>query len=119
MSEEIPHNGKISPTMSVTDVIVLLSRGNPGAVNVMAMMVKRAGADVAAQANKFFLLLDLDDMNIRGDMIWIGFKDFADKNLDVFEAAIKARDPKLVAVINAERGPGRVDQAVTSGASFR
>jgi hypothetical protein len=41
-------------------------------------------------------LLDLDDMNMRGSQIWVGFKNHCEGEIDVFLDAVKNRDPELV-----------------------
>jgi hypothetical protein len=107
----MPAKGKILATMSMLNVMALMGEGNPGALRVLSGLAQRP--------NGFMRVLDLDDMGMRGDMIWIGFKDFAGEDLDVLDAALRVRDPKLVAVVNREmeQEPGRVDRAVTSGAS--
>lgn len=100
---------EIQPTDSIQDVLVLLSEGNPGAARVLVEIYKD-GPD------GFLALMDLDDMNIRGSQIWLGYKDFAGQDLGKFISAIKSRDPELVRTINENTMPGGW-RAVTSGAS--
>ena len=78
---------------SISDAIVKMSEGNPGAVRVLM--------DLLQSGDGVMLILSLDDMNIRGSSIWIAFKDFAGQDLEVFKAAIQARDPEMVRVVNA------------------
>lgn len=112
---DIPKDAKISPNMSVLDVVVLLSQGNPGAATVLAAMWKKGEEEGLVR------MLDMDDMGIRGDMVWIGFKDYAESDLDRFMDGLRARDQKLVDAVNREMEmePGRTDRAVRAGASFR
>jgi len=98
---------RIELTDSVMDVLMNMSEGNPGAITVLAEMLNRDG---------LMDILTLDDMNIRGSQIWLGFKDFAGEDMDVFMAAIKERSQDMVNKINEMSGPG--EQAVRSGASF-
>lgn len=118
--EEIPHNGKISPMMTIIDIITLLSQGNPGAVNVMGAMFRAAGSDVEKQAEAFMHLLNLDDMALRGDMIWIAFKYHCGMDMDRFKDCLTKRDPAMVKAVNdliVQDEPDRKDRAVCSGAS--
>lgn len=112
---DIPHNAKLTPDMTVEDIVVLMSRGNPGAVNVLVNML-RLGAEEG-----LIRILDMDDMGIRGDMVWIGFKDYAGSDLNKFMDGLRDRDQKLVDAVNREMEaePGRQDRAVQAGASFR
>lgn len=85
---------KLSDT--VTDAIVKMAQGNPGAITVL-MQILSSGP------HGFLLLLDLDDMKIRGSSIWVGYKDFAREDLDAFMFSIESRDPEMLRVIEAER----------------
>jgi hypothetical protein len=87
---------------TVTD----LAEGNPGALNVIMLLLND---------NRGFIdLLSLDDMNIRGPQIWIGYSDYCERNIEAFRAAVRARDPELVECINSEYAD---EQAVVGGAS--
>ena len=104
---------KIGIDMSVVDVMMLMSEGNPGAISVMAEILKKD------PANGLMYILDLDDMNIRGTQIWVGYKDYCNQNLDEFMKCVGDRDHKMVGVINAEGKLGNHEEiAVTSGASY-
>ena len=64
------------------------------------------------------LLIKLDDMNIRGSQIWLGYSDVCHKNMDLFVEKIKNRDPEMVAYINKNHeAHGTQEMAVVSGAS--
>lgn len=81
---------------SVMDVLVKMAEGNPGAVTVMTQILEH-------EKDKGPLrLLSLDDMNIRGSQIWVGFKDHCESKIEVFVKAIKDRDPAMVETINRE-----------------
>ena len=108
MSNDRP---KISLQDSLVDIIVKMSERNPGAVEVLSGLAKEFGDDGT------MLMLNLDDMNIRGSRIWLGFKDFAGQNMEVFRAAILSRDAEMVRIINAA-GREQDEQAVERGASF-
>lgn len=90
-------------------VIMEMSEGNPGALMVLMQMLS---------LGEFVLILSLDDMNIRGTQVSIGFKDFAKQDWVVFLEAVKKRDPAMVEVINNEGRRGNHPWlAVTYGAS--
>jgi len=104
---------EISLNSTLTDLMVLMSEGNPGAVTVMVAMIKED------PSLGMIHIISLDDMNIRGTQIWIGYKDYCDKDIKKFIEAIKKRDPAMVDVINREGLNGNhKEMAVTSGASF-
>ena len=97
--------------MSWVDIVVVLSEGNPGAARVLADIIKED------QVEGIHLCLHIDDMNLRGPQIWVGFKDHCGQDVDVFKAAIIDRDSEMVATINKECGGE--EKAVTSGGSYR
>ena len=98
---------KIEGTDTAKDIMMKMSQGNPGALNVMCMMLKEHGAEA------ILTLLDLDDMNMRGPSIWVGYKDWAGCDLEKFMEAAKGRNPEMVAKVKEE---GYL--AVTNGGSF-
>jgi hypothetical protein len=83
---------EISLHMSMIDVAVVMSEGNPGALTVICNMLKHPDG--------LFHLLHLDDMNIRGTQIWIGYKYYCDELLDEFVKCVIARDKEMIAKIN-------------------
>lgn len=103
---------------STQSVIVKMSEGNPGALTVLVDMLKTQ--DPTALMN----ILSLDDMNIRGSQIWVGYKDHCGSDMDKFIQAVKDRDADMVETINRECYHPEIDndgykhRAVTSGASF-
>ena len=108
----------IKLSSSTTDVLVQMSEGNPGAITVLMELLKRD--DPAA----LMTLLSLDDMNMRGPQIWVGYKDHCGEDIEKFAQCINDRDAEMVAAVNAEcyqpelKYDGYDEQAVTSGASF-
>lgn len=98
---------------TVTDIIHKMSEGNPGALTVIMKMLEKGPEGV-------FELLSLDDMNIRGTQIWVGFKDYCKCDLDNFVKSIKERDEGMVTRINIVGSEGNHSEiAVTRGASFK
>ena len=99
---------RIELTDSMEDIICEMSEGNPGGLIVLMQLMTRDP----------LIFLHLDDMNIRGTQIWIGFKDCCKKNIDLFIKLINSRDENLVKGINIKASrQGTRDKAVTGGAS--
>jgi hypothetical protein len=73
-----------------------MSEGNPGALTVLMQIVDRDPALGMLQ------ILNLDDMNMRGCQIWVGYKDHCGEDIDRFIEAMKSRDPQMVEVVNRE-----------------
>lgn len=99
----------ITGDMTTRDVVILMSEGNPGAINAMMALITITDATVLD-------LLHLDDMNMRGSQIWVAFKDHCKQDLDVFLKAIRARDREMVITVNLECPEYK---AVTHGGSLR
>lgn len=85
---------EITPEMNTHAVVALLSKGNPGAVRV-CMDILTSGPE------GIITLLSMDDMNMRGSVIWLGYKDICKQDLNVFMEKITNRDPVMVDAINA------------------
>lgn len=96
---------------SMVDVIIKMAEGNPGAVTVLSQLIKQD------DGMGFLLVLSLDDMNIRGTQVWVGYKDYCNSDLSTFMNAIRNRDPEMVATINREVGD-TCPPAVTHGGSY-
>ena len=102
---------KIKIDMSTTDLLITMSEGLPGGVVVLVKLME--------DPEGIGRILDLDDMNIRGTQIWIGFKDYCGEDIEKFKTAIKERDPKMIDVINRVGLSGNHEyRAVVHGASF-
>lgn len=69
---------------------IALSQGNPGAATVLGKLSERSTtkADEVMQA--------LDKLNIFGPQIWIAYKDYAEKDLDVFIDSVLSSDSELI-----------------------
>lgn len=103
---------ELNLTDTVKDVLVKMAEGNPGAITVMMGMMEKNKDGLA-------YILHLDDMNIRGTQIWIGYKDYCGQDMDKFIGCIKNRDKGMVDCINnVGRMGNHKDIAVQSGASF-
>jgi hypothetical protein len=104
---------EIDSKATTLDLITLMSEGNPGAINVLMQLMKETEEGL-------ILAVHLDDMNIRGTQIWIGYKDYCGEDIHKFAECVKTRDQGMVDKINAEglRGNHK-DKAVKSGASYK
>lgn len=103
---------KISLHQSVFEIVQIMSEKNPGAMDVLSRTIQ-------AEKSLFPIktILDLDDMNIRGYQIWLGYKDFCNADIAEFISKVNSRDQGLVDFIN--KYPGAKEMAVSSGASFQ
>ena len=111
---EVSVRQKIELKDSVRDIAVKMAEGNPGALTVIMKMLERDDAEGV------FQLLSLDDMNIRGTQIWVGFKDYCEMDMDRFLKCVRERDQGMVTRINIVGAEGNHKEvAVTSGASFK
>jgi hypothetical protein len=103
---------EININCTIINLIRQMSEGNIGAATTLS---KIAGGF----NNGRMRILDLDDMNIRGTQVWIGFADHCNYNLERFVECIRNRDPVMVETINQEGLRGNHNwRAVTRGASF-
>jgi hypothetical protein len=106
---------RITLNDSPFDMMIKMSEGNPGAITALAELAKNDPMGM----NGVMLILHLDDMGMRGSQIWVAYKDHCKQDIAAFIKAIEDRDPAMVATVNASRGVGDVQPAVTNGASFR
>lgn len=81
---------------NLTAWAVKVSEGNPGAATVIAQALKKYHEEAAV------IILFLDDMNIRGAQIWIGYKDYCGCDIDKFIGCIKEKDQAMIEKINEE-----------------
>ena len=102
---------KIELSMKTIDVLMIMSESNPGAISVMSQILEKE------PVKGIYILLSLDDMNIRGSQIWIGYKDHCKENIETFIKKIDDRDSEMVTTIN--KYPVKNELAVTSGGSNR
>lgn len=77
----------IKLTDSPLDTLLKMAEGNPGALTFMLVLKEHfpehpyrenlKGANEEPRLSIFGFLLDLDDMNIAGTQIWLGYKYWA------------------------------------------
>ena len=82
---------------TVQDLVVLMAEGNPGGLNVMMGLLKENGTEIGAA-----LIVKLDEMNMRGPQIWVGYKDHCGQDLEAFAKAIIDGDQSMVDKVNQE-----------------
>jgi hypothetical protein len=97
---------------SLTDVVFKMSEGNPGAVNVLSQILNKD--QMAGMMN----ILSLDDMNMRGPQIWVGYKDHCGEDIDTFINKIRGRDLQMLKAVN-EQCSSDGETAVPHGGSER
>lgn len=102
-------NDKVNLTDRPMDIAIKMSQGNPGALTVIANLLKED------PMMGIMDVLHLDDMGMRGPQIWVAFKDHCGQDLDKLRTALRARDKTMVETVNREC-PDR--RAVQHGASF-
>jgi hypothetical protein len=76
----------------IKEVIIQMCEGNPGALNVLSQLAFTEPELIAI----------LDDMNIRGPQIWLGYKDHCGQQLERFTRCIRERDAAMLNTINKE-----------------
>jgi hypothetical protein len=76
---------------TVVEALLDLAQGNYGGMNVVTQLVKAERADVLEQIKK---------KNMRGEHIWVGFKDACEYDLNAFAKAVLTWDPKMLKIIN-------------------
>lgn len=105
---------RIDMNDTTRDVLIKMSEGIPGAISVMM-------AILTEHPDGVFRLLELDDMNMRGSQIWIGFKDHCGQDLARFVECVKTRDPAMIETVNRNRGGSNAPDeiAVPYGGSAR
>ena len=77
--------------------MVKMVEGNPGALTVLLAVMKEKDTQKMGE-----LILFLDDMNIRGAQIWIGYKDYCSCDIDKFIECVDKKDQGMIDKINEE-----------------
>jgi len=102
---------KIDLNSTFQDVIIYVSEGNPGALQICMTILKEDKIiDPDAFLTGIGTLLRLDDMNIRGSKIWILFKDICEGKISHFLGLLRANqlgylsDWEIYDAINNSRG---------------
>ena len=77
--------------------IVKMAEGNNGAMTVLLTVMKEKGVQKMGE-----LILFLDDMNMRGAQIWMGYKDCCGCDIDKFIECVDKKDQEMIDKINEE-----------------
>lgn len=78
---------------TIMEIMTTMGEGNPGALNVIIELIKNF-------KDGLLYLLDLDDMNIRGTQIWIGYKYYCGQDIKKFVEFTVSRDQGMIDKIN-------------------
>lgn len=100
---------RVALTDTTRDVVVKLCEGNPGAINVM-MMVLKDGNQIdpdAAPMGGLMTLLRFDDLDIVGPRIWLLYKDVCGSDVT-----------RLMGVMRAAQLGFTTDERVRSAIDF-
>ncbi|QRM29046.1 hypothetical protein [Microvirga sp. VF16] len=100
---------RLSADASMGELITVVSEGHPDSVDILFLVFQHATFPAA-------VLLDLDDMNMRGKQIWLAFHQVCDGRITHFILRVTCRDVALVSTVNALT-LGEHEQAVCHGGS--
>ena len=107
----VESRGMLPDDFSKEDLVRIMSEGvedSRGVLNRLCLNQGEMG------------ILDLDDMNVRGKQVWIGYREVCEGNFERFVTAVKSRDPNFVAEINKIAEDQQIPHvAVTSGGTLR
>jgi len=97
------------------ELLMKMSEGNPGGLSVLMQIAKEFSK---CPEDAFIHMMLLDDMNIRGSQIWMGYKDYCGSDIKKFIQCIKEKNQGMINKINEEsRKSGIPWVAVEAGAS--
>jgi hypothetical protein len=85
---------------SLREVTLKMAEDNPSAMRVLMKILGKFGYGGLS------LILQMDDMNIRGKQIWVGYRYHCDADIDQFVRCIRDRDPEMIETINREGRKG-------------
>lgn len=88
-------SSRYDPDSSVKDNLISLSDGNPGALNVLTQVADHKSGQ---ELESFFKTLD--EMNMYGPRIWLGFKDHCGEDIGLFMDCVESQDEDMVETIN-------------------
>lgn len=83
-------NERITLEMSMTDMLIAMSDGNPGAMSIVAMLYREGGAiDPDSALGGLGPILFLDTLGIYGSRIWMLCKDICRNDLRIMIAVLR------------------------------
>ena len=71
------------------DKLIAMADGNPGAASAMSHL---AGPD----GENFSDILELEDLGHKGPQIWMGYKYYANFDVEKWRTAIQTKDPEML-----------------------
>ena len=74
-------NEKITANMTIMDMIVVMSEGNPGAISVIAQMMQ--------DPHSILDIILCDSLDIRGSKLYMLYNDCCGRNIAVFNRTLK------------------------------
>jgi hypothetical protein len=101
---------KVPRIATIRETVDLMAEGHPGVTAVIHLVYRYAAYPID-------IIMDLDDMNMRGLQIWHAW-DICGQDIDMFILRVADRDPKLVEAVNALL-PDEPERAVTYGGTDR
>lgn len=88
---------RITLDMSISEVILTMCDGNPGALTVCVQSMKHGDAiDPDGAMGGLFYILRLDDMGIYGSRIWMLYKDVCQQDIGNLMACLRANQLGLL-----------------------
>ena len=89
---------RVKMTQSITDAVIAMAEGNPGAATVLMELAQKSPHIDPASDSSMIPLMHLDDMGIYGANIWILFSDICHKDIVFTLAVIRARQLGLISM---------------------
>lgn len=86
----------IDLSMTIVDALVVMSEGNPGSITVMTSIMNED------PVTGFMKIMELDDMNIRGEQIWVAYKGYCESDITKLVKCITERSKAMVAKVNEQ-----------------
>lgn len=96
------------------DMIQTLADNNIGA---LTLLIRLASTNPDPLDN-VLLFLNLDDLNMRGEQVWVAFKYACDEDDKRFIEVVHSKDEAMIAKVN-ELCPRHPGEAVFAGASYK
>ena len=78
----------LSLSDDILDVVRKISKGNPGAI------------DVIAQLELVPYVLVMDEMSLRGERVWIAYRDCCGEDIEKLKQLLRNRDAALTDIAN-------------------
>ncbi len=93
---EFLRENNIDLKKSKGELLTEMSEGNMGTMAILDRMINKSNLINSV----VYTFIDLDDMNMRGDQIWIAFHEYCKNNILKFLDCVQKRDEKMVNYVN-------------------